>query len=361
VRPFAEGMISRYDDEFEPRAFGDTIQARGTVTMLVEAGGWHEADPEPLVRLHFHGMLTTLHAIATGRLAHIDPQIYEALSESNSRDFFDLFIAGGHMLDAHYGDACRADLGIDHSHGSRLAMTAKRDGKIVDIGDLSTMAGKLAINASGCLILPGRIVFIPDWAPTTNLADPQLESLLSQGVTCVIGALDLADGEAIEALSAARKLPLNWGFVGRLDSVRSLARPQLVEHVALAAARGMLAVVGKNADEALWQQLDHFGLPLLRTNQMPGREAALAGYRELAQQSKEVHKKLGLGASRGRVARGCFADLQIFELGPDLSSPLAPDWRRLKRVVVAGETVWENGKRLGGSPGVLLKRGSESN
>ena len=57
VRPYAEGMISRYDDTYEPRAFGDGIQSLGVATMLVEAGGWPEADPEPMTRLHFHGML----------------------------------------------------------------------------------------------------------------------------------------------------------------------------------------------------------------------------------------------------------------------------------------------------------------
>jgi predicted deacylase len=356
VRPFAEGMISRYDDEFEPRAFGDTIQASGTVTMLVEAGGWPDVDPEPLVRVHFHGMLSTLHAIATGRVADLDLQIYEALPESNSRDLFDLLITGGHVLDANHGDAYKADLGIDHSHGSRLAVTLKRDGKIVDIGDLSTAAGKLTIDAAGCLILPGRAAHVADWSPRTNLSDAQLESLLSRGMTSVIGAVDLTDAEEIESMSAPRQLPINWGFVARLESARNLARQQLIEHVALAGNRGLLAVVGNHADEALWQQLDRFGLPLLQANQLLSVDAPAPNYRELARQTEGVYKSLGLEAYRGRIARGRYADLQEFELGPDLTSLPAPDWQRLKRLVVAGETVWENGKRVGGMPGVNLRR-----
>ena len=50
VRPIIPGMISRYDDTHEPRAFGDTIQATGASTMLVEAGGWTDADIEPITR-----------------------------------------------------------------------------------------------------------------------------------------------------------------------------------------------------------------------------------------------------------------------------------------------------------------------
>ncbi len=53
VRGDVPGMISRYDDTHEPRAFGDTIQATGASTMLVEAGGWTDADIEPLTRVHF--------------------------------------------------------------------------------------------------------------------------------------------------------------------------------------------------------------------------------------------------------------------------------------------------------------------
>jgi hypothetical protein len=84
VWPHVLGMISRYDDTFEPQAFGDTIQGTGAATMLVEAGGWTEADREPLTRVHFHGMLTTLHAIATDKYRDADVKIYESLPESNS-------------------------------------------------------------------------------------------------------------------------------------------------------------------------------------------------------------------------------------------------------------------------------------
>jgi hypothetical protein len=85
VRSDIPGMISRYDDAHEPRAFGDTIQATGAATMLVEAGGWPAADIEPLTRVHFHGLLNTLHAIATDKYLEADVIVYESLSESNLR------------------------------------------------------------------------------------------------------------------------------------------------------------------------------------------------------------------------------------------------------------------------------------
>jgi hypothetical protein len=355
VKPHAEGMISRYDDEFEPRAFGDTIQASGVVTMLVEAGGWPGPDPEPLVRLHFHGMLATLHAIATGRIDDVDPAIYESLPESNSRNLFDLLIRNGHILDAQHGEPFVADLGVDHSHGNRIAIAEKRDGRIVEIGDLSTTVGKAAVDAADCLVLPGRTILVRDWSPTSDLNDKQLAPLLSRGTTCAIGVVDLANADAIEAIDANRKLPINWAFVGRLETARNMKPAEDVEHVALAAARGLLAVLGNGTNEAVWQQIDRLGLPLLQLNQLPSIEAAVHEYRSLAREVENAPRLLKLNHSRGKVARGQFADLQMFELDSTVKSLPPVDWARLKRVVVAGETVWKNGQQAGGTPGAFIR------
>jgi hypothetical protein len=35
----------------------------------------------------------------------------------------------------------------------------------------------------------------------------------------------------------------------------------------------------------------------------------------------------------------------------------ALDWKKLNRIMVAGETVWENGKRTGCNCGIQLRRG----
>jgi len=39
------GQVGKYDDTFEPRAFGDNIQKWGTSTILIESGGYTD-DPE---------------------------------------------------------------------------------------------------------------------------------------------------------------------------------------------------------------------------------------------------------------------------------------------------------------------------
>jgi hypothetical protein len=162
VQPYALGMISRYDDTHEPRAFGDGVQSLGVSTMLVEAGGWHEDDPEPIVRLHFHGMLNTLHAIATDKYQSADHQVYDDLPKSNSARLNDCLITKANVLDAKVAQPFVADLVIDQTDSERLAVTSNRDGKIVEIGDLPGVNARRTIAGSNSLVIPGQFTLIRD-------------------------------------------------------------------------------------------------------------------------------------------------------------------------------------------------------
>ncbi len=356
VRPIVPGMISRYDDAHEPRAFGDTIQATGAATMLVEAGGWPEADIEPLTRVHFHGMLTTLHAIATDKYLHADVKIYESLPKSNSARQLDCMVSNAQILTSISPEPFTADLGIAETRTERLGGQSKSDGRVVEIGDLSTLSAKAHIEAGGWLILSGRVAFVEEWSPDATVPQKQLEALLAKGVTSLIGCIDLANGDAIDAIARARDMPVHWGFVGRIDKVGSLAPLELVERVASAANQGMLAIAGNRANEEVWQQLDRIGLPLVRLNQLVIDASANGSYLDQSQHSAKIFKLLNLHGSRGRVGRGVCADLAMFHVGGKANAKAVVDWSRLARVMVAGETVWENGKRAGAKPGIFLRR-----
>ena len=74
------GRVARYDDTFEPRAFGDVMQQRGTSTVLIETGAL-PGDPEKqqLRTVNVVALLTALDAIATRRLGEANPRLYDAL------------------------------------------------------------------------------------------------------------------------------------------------------------------------------------------------------------------------------------------------------------------------------------------
>jgi hypothetical protein len=354
VRPYAEGMISRYEDTYEPRAFGDGIQSLGISTMLVEAGGWPDADPEPMTRLHFHGMLNTLHAIATDAYRKADAQIYEDLPESNSNPLNDCYIAKGRLLDAKVSEPFVADLLISQSHLGRLAVTSKRDGRIIEVGDLPQSPARLALDGSESTIVPGQITLGSGWKPGTALDDRQIEQLLRQGTTTAICAVDLSDREAIDAMTAPQSLPLNWAFVGDAQKAGALKGSELTERLAIAAANGMLAVVAGGTDETLWKTVSQLGLPLIKPNQIP--QTAPATYAKASTQSWNAATALKQQTRRGRINRDYFADLLFVASPQPAKTADALDWKKLERVMVAGETVWDGSKRIGPNCGVQLRR-----
>jgi hypothetical protein len=81
--PLVAGRVSRYDDVYNPHAFGDAMQSWGTSTVLLETGAWDDdGDKEYLRQVNFALLLTALDAIATGSYAHVDLQQYESLPGS---------------------------------------------------------------------------------------------------------------------------------------------------------------------------------------------------------------------------------------------------------------------------------------
>jgi hypothetical protein len=355
VQSYAEGMISRYDDSYEPRAFGDTIQASGTATMLVEAGGWPEADYEPLTRLHFHGLLHTLHAIATDDYRQADVTVYTSLPESNSTPVCDCLIRDANVLDGRAGNVYKTDLTINRTRGERLNAASTREGRIAEVGDLERVRGKVAIDAGGLLVVPGRIVFIDDFGPGRVAESAVIDQQLAAGVTTLIGAVDVADREAIDAIAHVGRAPLNIGFVGRLGDTPAASPGELVERVLAAVSRGVLAIVGDRVDGLVRQYCDWFGVPILRSDQL--RSATNASmYSELAFETWQMCARLNLPIERGRLGRDCVADLAFFDPGRRVDAGQLVDFTRLSRVMVSGETAWENGKSTGGTAGMLLRR-----
>lgn len=148
VDSIVDGRIARYDDTFNPRAFGDLMQQWGTSTVLVESGGW-DGDPEKqhLRRANFVGILAALDAIATGAYADVSPDWYRSLP-FNGPTATDLVLRGGHVV-LHDGRgaapaAFRADLAIQYADPSRW--TGPR---IDDIGDLGEAVARRSLDIDG--------------------------------------------------------------------------------------------------------------------------------------------------------------------------------------------------------------------
>ena len=142
------GRIARYDDTFNPRAFGDLMQQWGTSTVLIESGALPD-DPEKqrLRALNVAGLLAALDAIATEGYAGTDPNAYESLP-GNRGGVSDMLILGG-QLALPGMSPLRADIAL--TYDDPLARTGLR---IRDVGDLREVVAIDTIDASGLFLHP---------------------------------------------------------------------------------------------------------------------------------------------------------------------------------------------------------------
>lgn len=148
------GQVGRYDDTFEPRAFGDNIQKWGTRTILIESGGqYNDREKQEIRRINFLAILSALYSIADGSYKEHELASYEEIPH-NDRKLFDLKITGvNQQLN---GETFKIDLGINSSEvavDDRVYLV----GRISDVGDLSTNYGYQSKDLSGLTIVPGAV------------------------------------------------------------------------------------------------------------------------------------------------------------------------------------------------------------
>ena len=156
LQQFIPGQVARYDDEFEPRAFGDNIQKWGTTLILIESGG-QVGDPEKMSirRLNFVAILTALQAIATEAYPKEQQSDYQAIPE-NGRALFDLLIRNATVV--RNGQPYTIDLGINYYEvNTDSARAYSYRSTIDDLGDLSTFHGLTELDATGLTLTPARI------------------------------------------------------------------------------------------------------------------------------------------------------------------------------------------------------------
>jgi hypothetical protein len=142
------GRIARYDDTFNPRAFGDLMQQWGTSTVLIESGALPD-DPEKqrLRALNVAGLLAALDAIATGSYANADPSAYDSLP-GNRGGASDVLVRGGQLVLPGM-TPLRADIAL--TYDDALARTGPR---VRDVGDLREVVAIDTIDASGLFLHP---------------------------------------------------------------------------------------------------------------------------------------------------------------------------------------------------------------
>ena len=148
LEPYIAGHIAKWDDTFNPRAFGDLTAKAGVSTVLIESGGIEgDLQKQRLRKLNFLALAGALDAIATGAHEGLPRARYEELPE-NAATWPDLRIAGATLALPGQPQA-RADLMVNFDNP-----LLERGGTIAEIGDLADAPARRTIDASGLYIVP---------------------------------------------------------------------------------------------------------------------------------------------------------------------------------------------------------------
>lgn len=178
------GHIGKYDDTFEPRAFGDNIQKWGSSTILIECGGRRgDREKQSIRRLNFTLFITALDAIANKNYEQENFDTYNSLPYNRNGKLYDLVIRNGRV---HFGNqSYLLDIGINFEErnepGNRRYMMR---GAIQELGDMSIFHGYEELDATGLDIYPGTAQTFS--GKLTRISDEQLKAWLSGGITTLI-------------------------------------------------------------------------------------------------------------------------------------------------------------------------------
>ncbi len=153
VAPIIPGHIGLFDDEYEPRAFGDNFQKLGTSTILIEAGGYNE-DPEKqhIRTFYFAAMLKGITSIATKSYLQKRISHYFAIPKNN-KQIFHVLIHGIEI------DGIITSIGINYDeYPINDGMETTKIYAIQDIGDLSFCDAYQTFSSAN-FTLKGQIIF----------------------------------------------------------------------------------------------------------------------------------------------------------------------------------------------------------
>ncbi|WP_026809719.1 M14 family zinc carboxypeptidase [Arenibacter latericius] len=183
IQNYAPGQVGRYNDDFEPRAFGDNIQKWGTSAILIESGGYKDDVEKQFIRkLNYVSILSAIYTIAKENYKDIPISEYEEIPQ-NDRKLFDLKLIG--VTYNLLGKPYKLDVGI---HRNEVDIPAKNSfyysSRVADQGDLSTFYGYEELEAEDYTITPGK-VYPMTLKYIKELSQLNIEELLRLGYTYV--------------------------------------------------------------------------------------------------------------------------------------------------------------------------------
>lgn len=349
IAPYSPSPISRYNADYMPRCFGEWIQQQGASTLTIEAGGWPSVEAKPLVQLHFHALVACYYGIAERAYANTPLSVYQHLPRTGEHDLFDVMVQAAQVQNGTHA-AFRADLGINFE----MTFPHPVRGKLVDLGDLCVTTGKQVHDASRCACIPGRIAFVDELTPNQLPKKSHVELCLQQGVTTVIGQIDLSDAAEVEAFLEMDRdslLPLNIGFLARLDRWETAVQERLLRCI----GAGVLGALSDDLPEQAAVWLESLRVPVVSLQYLPSLSENKQPAELCARQTHRCAELLQL-TDRGVIQLLAAADLCLISTRSSGTNNTVHFPRDLHQVLIGGNVVFQHGQPIGTDTGQLLIR-----
>ena len=309
--PYLYGHIAKYDAEYMPRAFGDSMQNWGVSTILIESGGWFENRYSFLRKMNFIAIISAFRAIATGEYQQANPAIYEQLQQ-NDKNIYDLLINDVMLIDGTGGPPFLADVAINFETVNKTATVLEKRGIIADIGDMSFFAAKDTINGQNLWLTPGFITVLKQPHKNIDRMFDQMSDLLHSGFTTVLVPFfykQTGQSKILRSKIDSEKFPGNVGGLLRVDNNPAILTDTLALVKALGS--GFMGLVEKqsNFSSIITRWLNK---PSVSWNEIKGNHglnSLNAG--EIARRTAFQAKRWKL-SKRGKIRIGQIADLILF-------------------------------------------------
>jgi hypothetical protein len=217
LAPFVPGGIARYDEDWNPRAFGDNLTGWGTPVVLVETGGMPSGWTYPqLTRLNFVALLTALFALATDDLREEDPGVYESLERNRDHLWVDVLVSGAEVWQPGAGVPYRADVAFDRLDPDPVragceTVQTRGGSRVREIGDGRFLGARRRVDAAGALVVPALSASIRGLTAREWLDEAALGEIGRLGVARLlwhVAPVEHADARAIAEALAGPGLPV---------------------------------------------------------------------------------------------------------------------------------------------------------
>ena len=154
LSPLIPGGIARYDEDWNPRAFGDNITAWGSPVVLIESGAFPKGGGfQELTRLNFVALVEVLDGLARNDLKDLSPEAYDGLLRNQADAYADVAINGVSILDPRSGKWFEADVAFDILASDQTvagcASAPRTRSRVVEIGDSRVLTPARKIDGRG--------------------------------------------------------------------------------------------------------------------------------------------------------------------------------------------------------------------